>query len=108
MEQRSELRVPCDEAVVVTVLREPEARYPARIRNSSTRGMAIQIPAEVSPGTALKIEWNDSLVLGEAVYCHPEGDAYLVGIDLDQVLCGLAELGRRLSSFAPPGQCVML
>ena len=71
----------------------------ARTRNSSGRGLALEISQPVPLHSALKIEIEDSILLGEAIYCRQEGDAYLIGVELDQVLHGLAELGRNLQEF---------
>jgi len=54
--------------------------------------------APIAPGTAIKIEMEDSMILGEAVYCREESKRYVVGVELNQVLTGLAELGRRLQA----------
>jgi predicted acetyltransferase len=57
----------------------------------------------VAPGTALKMEFEDSMVLGEAVYCNGDHGSYLLGVQLDQMLCGLLELRHRLQEFATEG-----
>lgn len=100
MDQRREPRFAVNQLIAVTVLGENPRQETAQVKNASSRGLAIQIPGPVAPGTAVKIEIEDSLVLGEAVYCRPQPDGHLVGIELDQVLCGLTELGRRLQEFA--------
>ncbi len=86
--------------MAVTILGPLESRHTAVVKNASGRGLALQMPAPVSPGTALKIELEDSVILGEAVYCRTDPDSHLVGVELDQVLCGLTELGRKLQEFA--------
>jgi hypothetical protein len=53
----------------------------------------------VEPGAALQIEIDDARVLGEAIYCRTEHDGYFIGVELDQVLVGLTELGRNLAAF---------
>ena len=44
----------------------------------------------------MKIEKDDALILGEAVYCRQEPECCVIGIELNQVLAGLNELARRL------------
>jgi hypothetical protein len=100
MDQRREPRFVTDQSVVVTVFGDPEMRHPAKIRNASPRGLSIEIPCEVPPTTAIKIELDDAIMLGEAVYCQGSKGSYLLGVELDQVLCGLTELGKRLQEFA--------
>ena len=100
MDKRREPRFVADQPVVVTVLGDHETQHPARIRNASGRGLSIDMASAVPPGTALKIELEDAIVLGEAVYCQGGPEAYLLGVELDQMLCGLSELGKRLQEFA--------
>jgi hypothetical protein len=101
MEQRHEPRFVADQSVVVTVLGEHETQHSATIRNASGRGLAIEMPISLLPGTALKLEFEDSIVLGESVYCRSGPGSYLLGVQLDQMLCGLIELRSRLQEFAP-------
>lgn len=73
----------------------------ARVRNASGRGLGLFTAAPVTPGAAIRIELDDSLVLGEAIYCRSEPEGHFIGVELDQVLVGLTELGRNLAAFAP-------
>jgi PilZ domain len=99
MEQRREPRFEADQAVAVTLLGETELKHSARVKNASGRGLALEMCSPVAPGTALKIEFDDAVVLGEAVYCRGAKGQHLVGVELDQMLCGLTELGRKLQEF---------
>jgi hypothetical protein len=100
MDQRREPRLKADQSVVVTVLGDHEIQYAGTILNASGRGLAIEIGSAVAPGTAIKIELDDSILLGEAVYCKGGQASYLLGVELDQVLCGLTELAKKLQEFA--------
>jgi hypothetical protein len=102
MEKRSGPRFAADESVVVTVLGEEELRWTAHVRNASARGLALELPQAVSPGTSLRIELEDSTIPGEAVYCQGEAGSYLIGVELDPTLCSLAQLGRRLEEREIP------
>ena len=104
MDQRREPRFTVDQSVVVTILTEQPTRITARVRNASGRGLGLLVPCRVEPGAAIRIEIDDAIVLGEVIYCRPEGDGHFIGIELDQVLVGLTELGRRLSAFDPEVQ----
>src|SRR5437764_4321639 len=101
MEQRREPRFQADQPVVVTVLTEPETRLEARVQNASGRGLGLVTASPVPPGAAVRIEIDDSMVLGEAIYCRSDRDGHFVGVELDQALVGLTELGRNLAAFAP-------
>jgi len=101
MDQRREPRFQANQAVVVTILTEQPTRMAAQVRNASGRGLGLVMPCRVEPGAAIRIEIDDAVVLGEAIYCRAEQESYFIGVELDQVLVGLTELGRRLSAFDP-------
>jgi hypothetical protein len=103
MDKRREPRFVADQTVTVTLLREPQASIVAKVQNYSGRGLGLITATAISPGTALRIVMDDAMILGEAVYCRQELDHCYVGIELNQVLAGLAELGRRLQEFSPSG-----
>ena len=105
MEKRREPRFRADQPVAVTVLGDCPSRQSAIVRNASIRGLAIEVASWIPPGSALKIEFDDLAVLGEAVYCRDGTGSHLVGIELDQVLCGLAELSKKLQEFADTERC---
>src|SRR4051794_33686010 len=100
MEQRREPRFRSDQPVVVTVLSEPIVRLDGRVKNASGRGLGVVTREPVQPGAAIRIDLEDSMVLGEAIYCRSDRDGHFIGIELDQMLVGLTELGRTLSGFA--------
>ena len=94
MDLRSQLRLEADEPVHVTVLGECEAQLLGRITNYSTNGMALVIDARVSVGTAVKVEWSNTLLLGEVCYCRPVKEGYAIGLLLEHALYNTAELAR--------------
>jgi len=96
MDQRREPRFAANQPITVTLLGEDTRTENATVKNASSRGLAIELSNPIPPSTALKIEFEDGFVLGEAVYCRRESHAWLVGVELDQVLCGLSALVRKL------------
>jgi hypothetical protein len=99
MNERREPRFAVDQPIYVTLLREPESRLPAVVKNTSGRGMGLAMARPVPIGTAVKIEFDDSILLGEALYCRDDGGTFFVGVELEHALYGLLELGRILSEF---------
>ena len=99
MDQRREPRFQIDQSVIVTVLGELPLKMHGRVRDASGRGLGLVVPRPVEPGAAIRIELDDSLVLGEAIYCRTDHGSHFIGVELDQVLVGLTELSRRLSAF---------
>jgi hypothetical protein len=100
MELRREPRFEADQDVEITLLGTQESTFTARVVNASGRGLALEIDEPVPAGTALRIRFEDSVILAEAVYCRSGPGAYLIGVELDQMLCGLTELGKKLQEFA--------
>lgn len=99
MDKRREPRFQTDQPVVVDVLSDPPARLAARVTNASGRGLGLLTAAPIPPGAAIRIELDDSIVLGESIYCRQEKESHYIGVELDQVLVGLTELGKRLEAF---------
>jgi hypothetical protein len=102
MDQRREARFAANQPITVKLLGKDARTETATVKNASSRGLAIELQNPIAPCTALRIEMEDSFVLGEAVYCRREPDGWLVGVELDQMLCGLSALGRKLQEFAHP------
>ena len=99
MDPRSQPRLETDEPVHVTVLGECDTTFLGRITNSSSRGIGLVIDRRVPLGSAVKVEWGHTLLLGEVRYCRPEGDGFAIGVDLEHALYHteeLARLARRL------------
>lgn len=65
-----------------------------RVLDISSHGMALDLPVPIPPGSAIKIEVGDALVLGEVSYCTPHGGRYRAGLVVKHRLAGLAELHR--------------
>ena len=100
MNQRLEARIPADRAVAVTLLGDIETTLKARVKDMSGRGIGLELEHAVSAGTALRIELDDALMLGEVVYCRRDGASFTMGVRLEQALAGLAELLRTMEAFA--------
>ena len=95
MDRRREARIRADDAVTLTILAEAGVRvFAAKAVELSGRGMRVRAPLEVPLGSAVKAETEDALYLGEVCHCAWDGDAYSIGLDLDQALTGLLELAR--------------
>jgi hypothetical protein len=56
--------------------------------------MQLKVPKLVSIGSAVKVETDDTLALGEVSYCRPEGDGYVVSVEVMQALRDVTELSR--------------
>ena len=105
MNQRRGPRFETDQSIWITLFGEPDIRLPARIKNVSARGLGLELQGPVAVGTALKIELDDTLLLGEVIYCRDNQTFCYVGVELEQALCGLGALAKALgtSTDAPSG-----
>jgi len=56
--------------------------------------MQVKLSKRVDIGSAVKVEAGDTLSLGEVSYCRPEGDGYLVWVEVMQALRDVTELSR--------------
>lgn len=87
---------------MLSILTEPPVRMTALVKNASGRGLGLVTAEPVPAGSAIRIEIEDAVVLGEAIYCRSEAGGHFIGVELDQVLVGLTELGRRLEALMDP------
>jgi hypothetical protein len=100
MHERREPRFEANQSVWITLFGEPDIRLPARIKNVSIRGIGLELQGPVAIGTALKFEVDDSLILGEVIYCRQDEASYYVGVELEQALCGLRDLAEAVRAFS--------
>ena len=94
MNQRRETRLEANQQVWITLFGEPDIRLPARIKNVSPRGVGLELQGPVAIGTALKVDLEDALLLGEVIYCREDETSFYVGVELEQALYGLAALAH--------------
>ena len=99
MENRRVDRVPVEKPITLTILGDPEIRLVANVKNASPRGIGIVTSESLPAGAAVKIEIGDSIFLGEVMYCRPLDQDFFAGIELTQVLTGLAALSRLAQEF---------
>lgn len=104
MNQRRETRVQANhvqanQSVAITLFGEPDIRLWGRIRNISGRGIGLEMEGPVAAGTALKVELDDALLLGEVIYCRPDESVFYVGVELEHALSGLGELSRMVNAY---------
>src|ERR1035437_1975784 len=97
MNQRRKPRFEADQSIWITLFGEPDIRLPARIKNVSERGIGLELQGPGAIGTALKLQVDDSLILGEVIYCRGGEGSFFVGVELEQALCGPRALAKAPS-----------
>ena len=99
MDSRSQARLETNEPVHVTVLGECDTTFLGRITNSSSRGIGLLAGQPAPLGSAVKVEWGHTLLLGEVCHCRPEGNGYAIGLELEHALYNTEELARLAAAI---------
>jgi hypothetical protein len=94
MDSRSQPRLETNEPVHVTVLGACDTRFLGRITNRSGRGIGLLAEQPAPLGSAVKVEWGHTLLLGEVCHCRPVGDGYAIGLELEHALYHTEDLSR--------------
>ena len=99
MDKRCQPRFATEQTVAITTLGEHHRRQMAKVKNTSESGLGLLVDTEIRAGTALRIELEDAILLGEVMYCRPVEGKHFVGVQLEQMLRGLSELHERSRVF---------
>ncbi len=92
MDQRKEPRIKADRQVKVTTIGVSGGGRPGKLDNSSGGGAGLLLAEEIAPGTLVKVEWDQTMVLGEVTFCKKLGEEYFVGLQLKHALYHVDEL----------------
>ena len=99
MKERRGPRFEANQPVWIPLFGDPDIQLPARVKNVSGRGLGLELDGPVATGSALKLVLDDTLLLGEVMYCRKDEASYYIGVELEQTLAGLAELGIAVQGF---------
>jgi len=94
MERRAETRIPWNCAVRLTLLSNPPEHFEATLVNVSGRGARLKMDRPLECDSAVRIDLENGLLLGEVCYCASDGDGFGIGIQLEHSLLNLAEVTR--------------
>lgn len=62
--------------------------------------MRLIVPRDISVGTAMRLDFENQLVLGEVCYCQAAGDSsFIIGLELEQSLSNLDDLARLVRAL---------
>ena len=99
MNQRRQPRFLVNQPVEVIELRPAASGMQGTVRNVCGAGVGLQLPAPIPAGAAIRINVEDAFFFGEVIYCREQKKNWQVGVELEQALCGLAELAAALEEF---------
>jgi hypothetical protein len=75
----------------------------ATVTNLSGRGMRIVLGRPLKLDTPVRVDFrmdaDDTLLLGEVVYCIPEGDSYAIGLELRHSISHLSSLRNLIQQL---------
>jgi hypothetical protein len=105
MERRREPRIQAYQKVDLILLGDDVPPIDAHATQVSGSGLRLVLKQRVQVGTAVKVQGDDWLVLGEVCYCRAERSNFVVGLQLEHSLMGLRELEelnrKFMSELAP-------
>jgi hypothetical protein len=104
--RRREPRFETDQLVSVTNLEQPRLPVLGRLVNFSASGTRMRLTSEIRPGTMVKVDLGGTILLGEIIYCTPQGQEFAVGLELEDALyeTDLLESISQVWAAQAPGQ----
>src|SRR5215470_11438902 len=94
MSLRCQLHVDTEALIQLTVLGGRERRFEGRIKAYSAYGLRLLSPEAVALGAPMKLEWSNTLLLGEVCYCESCEGQFEIGLSLEHALFNTLELAR--------------
>lgn len=98
-DQRKEQRHAVGHPAILSLVETPGLTLSGEIRDVSIGGTQIRLDQPVAPFTLVRIEYDDSLILGEIVYCLQDQSKWIMGIRAEHRLFGLTALAHSMQRF---------
>jgi hypothetical protein len=99
VERRKEQRISSHEPVRVTILGEQQTNVEGRLINRSGNGIGIAVPSLIAPGTLLRVDIEDSILLGEVSHWRKHKGEIQIGVQIEHVLANLRQLAKLRDSL---------
>ena len=84
MDRHCEPRRETDAWVEVTLLGDNPVTSIGRVVNRSGRGMRLILDHPLPRNAPIRVEWDETLIVGEVCYNAQQGDTYAIGLLLEQ------------------------
>ena len=100
-----EIRYQPDQPVRVTIL---PSRHSIRgeIVQMKNRAAILRFEEAVAYDTPIRLDFDDSLVLGEVIACVPEGTSFLVSLEVVEAIASVSDLARLVGAVMQDGRSV--
>jgi hypothetical protein len=71
------------------------------VESAAGRRVVLRAPHRIAPGAVVTLETAEALMLGEVYAASPAGDAFEIGVELDQMLyqAEIVRLARALLEY---------
>lgn len=99
MDRRSTPRTDHVRPVDLFLLGEEERRISVMLQDMSEGGARIRSPYPIKVGSPVRIDMDDSILLGEAVHCAKDETGCFVGVRFEQCLGRVSDLQRLVSAL---------
>jgi hypothetical protein len=70
------------------------------------RAAILRFEEAVSQDAAIRIDFEDSLVLGQVIACVPEGTSFLVSLEVVEAIAAVSDLARLVGALMQDGRGV--
>ena len=101
MEQKNTFHYDPSQTVTVRLLSElnpANAELPARIVNLTSKHVTLSAERSVRLTTAIRVDLDGGLLLGEVSDCKAEDDRFQVTVDVEQVIPSLSNLAKLMEA----------
>jgi hypothetical protein len=104
VERKLEIRFQPNQPVRLTDLSGPRQTLMARIINLNGRIAELQIPDRIAAGSAIRIDLDDSMLMGEVTLCAAQGDQFAIQLAISEAIPCMSDLQRLVSALMCEGR----
>ena len=98
MDRRIDERHPTGLQVRVSEIDYLDFSASGQVVDLSQSGIGVYLPLQFTPGSAVRLNINDSVLYGFVAYSTPERSYFRTGIEVVQVLIGGSDLSQLLKT----------
>jgi hypothetical protein len=98
VDRRIDERHPTGLQVRVSEIDYPDFSASGQVVDLSQSGIGVYLPLQFTPGSAVRLNINDSVLYGFVAYSTPERSYFRTGIEVVQVLIGGSDLSQLLKT----------
>lgn len=99
MDRRSTPRTDNVRPVQLVLLGDQETKVEVMLQDLSEGGAKIKTPFPIRAGSPVRLDVDDSILLGEAVYCAQDTSGCFVGLQFEQCLGRVSDLQHLVDAL---------